>query len=202
MTAKSKPKRAAPVTVSTLQAHIEDLQTRFPGQMGLDIGVLAAFNVQQLNRIKALEEAICPRVVARLQALERGSVWSAETHTRTDRRVEELERASKGPIPDPRHTSAESATAAHARLSADLMQDLTRRTRRTHGTYAVPGHCVVRNPRTGELQRFSQLTLTIAKQLRAINTASPWSEAAEDVTYKYLALARDIVHLVQHSAIR
>lgn len=61
--AKSKP--------LTLKQRLERLEQRFPNGGGLDVNQLSVFNTKQQNRIAALEEAICPRVAARLTALER-----------------------------------------------------------------------------------------------------------------------------------
>lgn len=55
----------------TLKQRLERLESRFPNGGGLDVDQLSVFNTKQQNRIAALEEAICPRVAARLTALER-----------------------------------------------------------------------------------------------------------------------------------
>lgn len=68
--AKSKP--------LTLKQRLERLEQRFPNGGGLDVDQLSVFNTKQQNRIAALEEAICPRVAARLTALERSEKQQSE----------------------------------------------------------------------------------------------------------------------------
>lgn len=70
----------------TLKQRLYRLEQRFPNGGGLDVDQLSVFNTKQQNRIAALEEAICPRVAARLTALERGFDDVQErAHERTER---------------------------------------------------------------------------------------------------------------------
>jgi hypothetical protein len=62
---KSKKKPAA------LEQRVDRLEIRFPGNGEFSVDQLSVFNTKQHNRILALEEAICPRVAARLTVLER-----------------------------------------------------------------------------------------------------------------------------------
>lgn len=65
----------------TISERVETLERRFPNGGGLDVTTLSAFNTKQHHRITALEGAICPRVAARLSALEKGSE-ADEVHKR------------------------------------------------------------------------------------------------------------------------